>query len=363
MRLKIQKFFTAAAAAAAVLLSVLPVRAAPATSARSAILMDAASGRILCAQNADAHAPIASTTKIMTGLLACESGRLSESVTVPDEAVGVEGSSMYLKRGETLRIGELLYGLMLHSGNDAAQALAIVLAGSEAEFCAQMNRRAAQLGLADTHFENPSGLDAEGHYSTARDLAVLTRAALENPDFLRVVSTRSIRAAGRSLTNHNKLLWRYEGCIGVKTGYTKRAGRVLVSAAQRDGRRLIAVTICDPDDWRDHAVLLDYGFSAFRTRQLVRAGAQLGTCAVLGGQEDSVRLLAEDDFSYPLLREEQVTFRLHAPQFTWAPVERTQAGSLEILLAGNPIGRVPVRFAREIAQTEKKGLWARIFGG
>ena len=233
----------------------------PQVSAKSAALLDGTTGECLYERNGDQRALIASTTKIMTGLLVCEAGDLDRTVTVPETAAGTEGSSMYLKSGETLTRCELLYGMMLHSGNDAALTLAISISGSEAAFVRQMNRRACALNLTQTHFANPHGLDSGENYSTALDLARLAQAALQNEQFRAVVSTKTITCAGRTLTNHNKLLWRYDGCIGVKTGYTRHAGRILVSAAERGGRMLIAVTISDPDDWRDHVSLLDYGFA------------------------------------------------------------------------------------------------------
>ena len=233
----------------------------PQVSAKSAALLDGTTGECLCEKNGDQRALIASTTKIMTGLLVCEAGDLDRTVTVPETAAGTEGSSMYLKSGETLTRRELLYGMMLHSGNDAALTLAISVSGSEAAFVRQMNRRACALNLTQTHFANPHGLDSGENYSTALDLVRLAQAALQNEQFREVVSTKTITCAGRTLTNHNKLLWRYDGCIGVKTGYTRHAGRILVSAAERGGRMLIAVTISDPDDWRDHVSLLDYGFA------------------------------------------------------------------------------------------------------
>jgi D-alanyl-D-alanine carboxypeptidase len=180
---------------------------------------------------------------------------------IPKEAVGIEGSSMYLREGEVLTLQELLYGLMLHSGNDAATALAIYCGGTVEGFSQLMNDKAHRLGLTGTHFENPHGLDSPNHYSTARDLAVLAAYAMKNPIFARTVSTKNVRVGERSLQNHNKLLWRVEGADGVKTGYTKAAGRILVSSATRDGRRLICVTINDGNDWADHAVLLEDGFS------------------------------------------------------------------------------------------------------
>ena len=238
----------------------------PQVSAKSAALLDGTTGECLYVKNGEQRALIASTTKIMTGLLVCEAGELDRTVTVPDAAVGLEGSSMYLKKDETLTRRDLLYGMMLHSGNDAALTLAISISGSEAAFVRQMNLRARALGLTQTHFANPHGLDSGENYSTALDLAHLAQAALQNAQLRAVVSTKTAVCAGRTLTNHNKLLWRYDGCIGVKTGYTRHAGRILVSAAERGESQLIAVTLADPDDWRDHAALLDFGFAVLASQ-------------------------------------------------------------------------------------------------
>ena len=223
----------AAAAAAALVLCGACHAAAPNDSAHSAVLVDAATGRVLYEKNADACSLIASTTKIMTALIICEQCDLQDIVTVPAEAVGVEGSSLALTAGEKLTVEALLYGMMLRSGNDAAAALAIYSAGSIPAFAEKMNRRAAELGLRGTHFENPHGLDADTHYSTARDLARLACAALKNADLRRIVGTKTITVGGRALTNHNKLLWRYPGATGVKTGYTKKPGAC--SSAARSG--------------------------------------------------------------------------------------------------------------------------------
>ena len=230
-------------------------------AARAAIVVHPETGAVLYEKNADERLGIASTTKIMTALVVLEHCALDEPVEILPEYTAVEGSSMYLRAGETYTVEELLYGMMLHSGNDAALTLAISISGSEAAFVRQMNLRARALGLTQTHFANPHGLDSGENYSTALDLAHLAQAALQNAQLRAVVSTKTAVCAGRTLTNHNKLLWRYDGCIGVKTGYTRHAGRILVSAAERDGRMLIAVTISDPDDWRDHTALLDYGFA------------------------------------------------------------------------------------------------------
>ena len=246
---------------AMLLLTFLPCRAeAIQLSATAAILMDADSGEILYEKDAGRRMRIASTTKIMTALVALDRARLTDTITVT-AAHMVEGSSMYLKPGETVTVEELLYGLMPCSGNDAALALADCCGGLE-EFVQAMNDKAAELGMQDTSFANPNGLDDEAHYSTARDMAVLAAYAAQNPTFRRICSTRTATVGSRTMTNHNKLLSQLEGCIGMKTGYTKAAGRTLVSCAQRDGCRLVAVTLCDGNDWADHKSLYEMGFAA-----------------------------------------------------------------------------------------------------
>ena len=246
-----KRFYAGAAAALLAVALLIPVKA-EAVSARRAYVLDAVSGRALFARNADERSLIASTTKIMTALIVCEQCNVLDRMRIPKEAVGIEGSSMYLKEGEVLTLQELLYGLMLSSGNDAAVALAIYCGGTVEGFAELMNDKARILGLSGTHFENPNGLDSPGHYSTARDLAVLAAYAMKNPVFYKTVSAKNVKVGERYLTNHNKLLWRLEGADGVKTGFTKAAGRILVSSATRQGRRIIGVTIDAPDDWNDH---------------------------------------------------------------------------------------------------------------
>ncbi len=245
--------------------------------------MDADTGAVLHSHNADKRSLIASTTKIMTALVVLEHCDVEREFCVPIEATGIEGSSMYLKPNEVLTIRQLLYGLMLQSGNDAAVALALACSGSVESFVALMNQQAQKLRLANTHFENPNGLDGETHYSTATDLAKLTSYALKNPEFAKIVSTKNIRIGERCLTNHNRLLWSVDGAIGVKTGYTKAAGRILVSAAKRNGRTLVAVTICDGNDWKDHAALYDYGFSCYEERILIKAGEEAAKICLMDG--------------------------------------------------------------------------------
>ena len=229
-------------------------------SAKSAILMDALTGEVLYEKNADESMRIASTTKILTALVVLEESSPCDVITVTQEHM-VEGSSMYLKVGETVTVQELLYGLMLSSGNDAALALTEVCGGEEA-FVARMNALAQRIGMENSSFQNPNGLDAEGHLSTARDMARLAAYAADDPAFVRLCSTTGVSVAGRTMSNHNKLLKRIEGCIGMKTGYTKAAGRTLVSCVERDGRRLVAVTLHAPDDWSDHEKLYELFFGS-----------------------------------------------------------------------------------------------------
>ncbi len=225
--------------ALAALFSLFPCQThAVSTSASSAILMDVDSGRVLYEQNADAKMLIASTTKILTALVAIREGDLNDVVTVSREAAYTEGSSMCLKVGEKLTLETLLYGLLLCSGNDAAVAIAEHISGSQEDFAKLMNATAREIGMEHSSFANPNGLDHEDHYSTARDMARLACAAVENETLVRMASTRSVTIGGRTMTNHNKLLNQIEGCIGLKTGYTMAAGRTLVSCVERNGQRL-----------------------------------------------------------------------------------------------------------------------------
>jgi len=334
---------TAAGCIAAAVLFCLPVFARPSTSANCAVLMDAATGRVLYEQNASQRSLIASTTKIMTALLAIEECDLRWEVRVPKEAVGVEGSSLYLKENEILTVEELLYGLMLHSGNDAAVTLAMHCSGSVEAFAEKMNRKAEALGLANTHFVNPHGLDGEEHFSTAYDLARLTAYAMEDPVFRKIVSTKTITFGHRTFTNHNKLLWQYEHAVGVKTGYTNAAGRILVSAAEKNGRRLICVTIHDRNDWQDHIGLYDYGFSTFARKELVAAGQCVAEVPVICGSEASVHAVTDAAFSYPLAAQERVELRAQLPAFVYAPVMAGEkAGNLIVLVDGIEVKSLPL---------------------
>ena len=310
------------------------------TSAQSAILMEAGSSRVLYAQGELDRRSIASTTKLMTALVAAERcPDFSQVVTVDPAAVGVEGSSLYLKAGEQLPLEHLLYGLLLHSGNDAAVAIAIHCGGDVETFVGWMNEKTQELGMTNSHFENPNGLEGEAHYSCAYDLALLGKAVLENDALAPIAATRSITLGNRSFANHNKLLWRYEGCIGLKTGFTKKAGRTLVSAAKRGETTLIAVTLNDGNDWADHAGLFDYGFSLCHSHLLARGGKEVGLVQVEGSLVPAVAVAAVNDVRYALKEDEPVTARWDLPQTLPAPVQAGgTVGSLTFYLNGAEIG-------------------------
>ncbi len=328
-------------------------------SARSAVLIDSASGRLLYEKNGFERLPMASTTKIMTAVLTLENLPLTAKVRVSPVAAGVEGSSIWLETGEELTVEEMLYGLMLNSGNDAAVALAEAVAGSVDAFVTLMNARARELGLFNTSFETPNGLDGDGHYTTAFDLAALTRHALTLPRFREIVGTKqkTIPWAGhewdRSLKNHNKLLWRYEGCTGVKTGYTKKAGRCLVSSAVRGGRELIAVTLNAPSDWEDHAKLLDHGFEDFEAVPLTSKG-QLWETITLDSEE--IGLVCASDFTSSLRAEELagIEYRTEAGDFS-LPIKKGQTlARLYIFCQGEYLGGVDLLADRSL---ERNGFF------
>ena len=327
------------------------------TGAASAILVDAASGRVLYRHNADDIRYIASITKLMTALVVMESGvRLDDTVTVLPEYTGAEGSSMYLRAGETLTVETLMYGLLLASGNDAAVALAYCCAGSVEAFVDQMNRKAAQLGMTGTHFVNPSGLTQEGHCSTATDMSILAAACMRNDTIAKIVSTKSITIGDRSFTNHNKLLWRYEGCIGMKTGYTERSGRTLISCAQRDGQQLIAVTLDDPNDWADHTALLDYGFATYRNQTLISQGTVVARVPVKGSLIPFANITAQCTVCYPLTSSEEVRSEITLNQTAHTPIRKGQtAGTMTFYSGEQVVGMCPLVFDNTVASNLSDG--------
>ena len=333
-------------------------------SAKSAILIEAESGTVLYQKNAFVKLPMASTTKIMTALVAIESGDVDRLVKTDDRARGVEGSSIYLAEGETLSMRHLLYALMLASANDAAVAIAYEVAGSIEDFAALMNAKASELGLTSTSFKNPHGLHHEEHYTTAHDLARLTSAALENEIFIEICSTKSQKIplngeeGTRYLTNHNKLLRLYKGCIGVKTGYTKTSGRCLVSAAERDGLRLIAVTLNAPNDWRDHTAMLDFGFNNYQRLTLVDSGELITTLPVAGSDTLLKVCAAQQIFLFLPKNGENIFCKVEINRPLFAPIRKNAVvGRIIYTQNGKTIASAPLTAANDIkAKTRKTDL-------
>ncbi len=328
--------------------SSLSAVAAPDVSARACVVIESESGRVLYQKNAANRLPMASTTKIMTALVALEQGNREDIVKISSSAAGTEGSSMYLESGETMTLEELLYGLMLASGNDAAVAIAEHFGGMDA-FVALMNEKAEQIGAKNSHFSNPNGLPDESHYSTAADMAKITAYALKNPDFARIVATKSYRIAGegkaypRSLTNHNKLLSMYDSCIGVKTGFTKAAGRCLVSAAKRNGMTLICVTLNAPSDWSDHTNLYNHLFDTYQMQEFLYTETILGEIPVSGSDILTLPFGALESFSYPLCEGETLTTHFTLQESVTAPVQAgMHCGQLEINLGTTTVKTLPL---------------------
>ena len=313
-------------------------------NAEAAVVMDADSGRLLYAQNPDKRLANASTTKIMTALLTLEQPDQDRYFTVDSDAIQVEGTTMGLQPGDSVTLHQLAAGMLLPSGNDAANAAAVEIAGSEEAFVRLMNQRAAELGLENTQYRNPSGLDAEGHYSSARDLATLAAHALENEDFADIVSKQEIRMAfgnppyNRSLYTTNKLLERYPYAIGVKTGYTDDAGLCLVTAAEKDGTRLIIVTLNGKDDVNTHMRLYEHFFPLLARVDL--SGFTEGlSVPVTGGTRDSVAAVPAAEPEAALLEREydELTREVELPQFVYAPVQTGQVLGEIRLLSGDKV--------------------------
>lgn len=313
-------------------------------NAEAAVVMDADSGRLLYAQNPDKRLANASTTKIMTALLTLEQPDQDRYFTVDSDAIQVEGTTMGLQPGDSVTLHQLAAGMLLPSGNDAANAAAVEIAGSEEAFVRLMNQRAAELGLENTQHRNPSGLDAEGHYSSARDLATLAAHALENEDFADIVSKQEIRMAfgnppyNRSLYTTNKLLERYPYAIGVKTGYTDDAGLCLVTAAEKDGTRLIIVTLNGKDDVNTHMRLYEHFFPLLARVDL--SGFTEGlSVPVTGGTRDSVAAVPAAEPEAALLEREydELTREVELPRFVYAPVEAGQVLGEIRLLSGDKV--------------------------
>ncbi len=346
----------------------------PTVSAKAAFLCRGDNQDAIYCKNADLPLPMASTTKIMTALVAIQSADPELLIETDPRAVGTEGSSIYLFEKETLTLRQLLYALLLESANDAAVAIACGIAGSVEAFADRMNETARSLGLSSTHFTNPHGLDDTDHFTTARELAIIASAAMKEPLFREIVSTKRAtiphaESGGvRVLGNHNKLLSLYDGCIGVKTGFTKKSGRCLVSAAERNGVILIAVTLDAPNDWNDHTAMLDYGFSLFTSVSLCTPASVTYPLSVVGGTGDSVLLTNRESLFVTLPREHGgITQTIEAPRFTYAEVYENDIlgqavfwcdtdgdGCLEM------IAQIPLYAEASISKAKKPTLLERI---
>ncbi len=321
-------------------------------------MIDAASGRVLYEHNKDEKRGMASTTKIMTALCALEYGDMNKMVTISSTASGVEGSSMYLAKGEKISMPDLVYGLMLVSGNDAATAIAETVSGSVEKFAELMNKKAAEIGCYNTSFTNPHGLSDENHYTTAHDLAKITAYAMQNPTFCEIVSTKRKPLAAneggyaRTLVNHNKFLSMYEGCIGVKTGFTKATGRCLVTAAEKNNLKLICVTLNAGDDWNDHATLLNNAFSEYVPRRVYSAGDIIYTLKVKNGSPDSVVLTTKQNILFPLAANEEYEVVLEPFEDISAPIKEGEIlGMLKIKTDAGVCGEFPLS-ARESVELQ-----------
>lgn len=349
----------------------VPVSAqeAPTVSARCAAVIHMDTGEVLFEKNGSEQRAMASTTKIMTALLTLEEAAIdNREVEITREMVLVEGSSMGLREGDRLTLHDLAVGMLTVSGNDAANSAAIAISGSREAFVERMNLRAKELGMANTHFDTPSGLDGDTHYSTALDMAKLGAAAMSNPDFAAIAGSQSMKVTFLSpektvtYQNHNKLLKLYEGCTGVKTGFTKKAGRCLVSSAEKDGVRLVAVTLDAPDDWNDHKALLDYGFSCMTTLTYDESEytcripvAGIGELTVKGAEEPKTVAL-------PVSKEGSVRRIVEIPRFLYAPVQKgEQVGCVRYVLEEKTVAEIPLLAGESALLPERTlGWWERV---
>lgn len=329
--------------------------AALSDSAKAAILINGDTGEVIFEKNADASLSMASTTKIMTGLLLCEYGNFDREITVTGEMLRVEGSSMGLLAGDKVTLHDLLYGLMLASGNDAANVIAFVLGGTVNGFVKQMNEKAVALGLSNTHFATPSGLDSDDHYTTARDLARLALFAMKNEEFKKAVSSKSaVLNYGnppyrRTLTNHNKLLKTYEDCVGIKTGFTKKSGRCLVSAVKRDGKFVIAVTLSDPNDWQDHKQMLDFGLEKIKSVE-IKTQKDDYEIPIINGENETVSVNIKP-YSLSVVDDKDLSNTVNLPKFLYAPIkEGEKIGSVTYKKGEEIIEEVNLYAEKEIKQ-------------
>lgn len=337
--------------------------------AEAAILYNKNTAETVFERNADARLPIASTTKIMTAIVAIENSPLDSIVTVSHEAVGVEGSSIYLEVGEKMVLKDMLYALMLESANDSAVAIAVHVAGSVEAFVGLMNDKAQLIGMDNTHFENPHGLSSDNHYSSARDMAKLFSYALDNPDFAAITASKNYRAPLKSegyryFSNHNRLLSMLDGCIGGKTGFTKNAGRCLVSGSVRDNICMICVTLDADDDWNIHKDLTEYGFSLYENRRIAAERQFVFNVPVVGGENDYVSVSNSEPLEVCVKKgSPPITHTVELFLFYYPPTAQgDEAGRIVFKQAGKYVGEVKLYFDNNVNIKPKKSFWERIFG-
>lgn len=327
---------------------------AMADSAECACVINALTGDVVFSKNMNKRHAMASTTKIMTAIIALENCGMDEVITVSANAAAQEGSAAYISENNQIYMKDMLYGLMLNSGNDAAMAIAEHVAGDAEKFADLMNEKALEMGLRDTHFVNPSGLDDPEHFTTAGELALIARYALSNQDFREIVSTQTYQAQPINseeklyFSNHNKMLSLYDGAVGVKTGFTKATGRCLVSAAERDGMEFIAVTLGDSNDWNDHMEMLDYAFSEYYPKKVIEEGMKVKIADIDGNMYEMV---AAEDFIVPFKEHDRISVDIisHIANNLQAPINAGEkVGYIEVLYNGNSIGNVDIISSSDI---------------
>ena len=338
----------------------------PSTSAHAAALYEPETKQFLYSKNINKRMPMASTTKIMTAIVAIENSELDESVVIADEAQEVEGSSAYLVSGEILTMEELLYALMLRSANDAAAAIAYHISGGIEEFADLMNEKATRLGLSDTHFTNPHGLDDKEHYTTAHDLAIIAANALENDTLKEIIGTYKKSFSSdehtRTYVNHNKLLKLCDGAIGVKTGFTKKSGRCLVGAVERDGLTFVTVTLNAPDDWRDHSALFELGYESLEKISLADKEEYSYDLSVFDGEAQTVRVKNEQDASIIVEKgEHEVDSYIKLARFAVAPIKQGDIlGEVIFTVDGERVSSVKLVAEREVIKKDTRSFFEKL---
>ncbi len=343
-----------------------PIFSDVSVGAKSALLCTS-DGLLIYEKNADVPLPMASITKLMTVICALEAiNDVKAEVLVPDKAIGIEGSSVYLAKGERVTYEMLMYSAMLESANDATTALAILCGGSEESFVSKMNEKAKSLSMNNTHFCNPHGLHENEHYTTARDYVKLMSYALENEQLCDIIATKKITFAKldnsmmRVLTNHNRLLFTYKGMLGGKTGFTKTSGRTLITAAKRNDTTLICITLNDGSDWHDHTALLDRGFETVKTVCYDKINA---TVPIGAGDSESLSVKMKNRFSFSVLNGEQITYKISLPHIAFAPIKKDeQIGKIDFYKDGKIICTVPLIAENTVEQKieNKKGFLEKL---